>query len=628
MASTRKLQSAVGIVLAAVLFVAVILIADHVLRGYRVDLTADHLYTVSDQTREIIRDIDEPITLTFYFSNDAAEGVPFVRQYAQRVKELLQEYAAYSDGRIRLRTVDPKPLTKARDEATKYGLEPVPAGNGSDAKIFLGLVGTNSTDGLETVKFFGPERERFLEYDITRLIWSLNHPDKPVVGIMSRIDITESYNPSTGQPRPARAVVDRIKQVAAVRKIETPTDRIDPDVDVLMLVHPHDYDNGTLYAIDQFLTHGGRAAVFLDPYASGVSHRLSAEGKQQRSKSDVGPLLDAWGVGVTLDQAVIDPRHGLVVSRGEEGGRTIHPGLVGITRPGLAKRDVITAGVERLVFGSAGAITDDPGGLDVTPLVRSPNSAELIPADRFVGLGDPAELARGYRPGGELLTLAARLDGDLRSAWPGGPPAGGVPPASGHKAAADKPAHMVLFADTDLLSDQLWVREQSMGQRTVRKAWAGNGDLVANAIQNLTGSDALISIRGEGTSARPFTRVQALEHEAAARYRDKKQQLRQALKATEQRLEALRSGESGEGDSGVILSDEQRAEMERFQQRRGKLRSQLREVQQRLDAEIDALGNRLKLLNILGAPLLVVLAAGVVFGVRRLRRRRSGAGHA
>ena len=241
----RTLQSVVGIALAGVLFVAVVLLAETLLRGARVDLTADQLYTVSSETREVIDSLDEPVTLTLYFSHDAAEGVPFVRQYAQRVRELLEEYAAYADGRIEIRTVDPKPLTEARDEAVEYGLEPVPAGS-TDARIYLGLVGTNRTDGLEVIEFFEPERERFLEYDITRLVWSLQNPDKPVVGIMSRLPITETYNPGTGQVREPWAIVDRLEQIAEVQRVETPTERIDPDIDVLVVAHPFGHDDATL----------------------------------------------------------------------------------------------------------------------------------------------------------------------------------------------------------------------------------------------------------------------------------------------------------------------------------------------------------------------------------------------
>jgi|AntRauTorcE11898_2_1112593.scaffolds.fasta_scaffold00230_15 ABC-type uncharacterized transport system involved in gliding motility auxiliary subunit len=619
----RRLQSVAGIALAGVLFVAVVLIADTLLVGARVDLTEDGLYTLSDATHSIVEELDEPIELTFYFSSDAAEGVPFVRQYAQRVRELLEEYEALSGGRIEVRTVDPKPLTEARDRAMEHGLEPVPSGTGDNARLFLGLVATNSTDGVEVIEFFEPERERFLEYDISRLVWSLMNPDPPVVGVMSRLDITESYNPSTREPIPAWAVLDRIKEFAEVREVDTPTTAIDPDIDVLMLVHPRDYRESTLYAVDQYLTHGGRAAVFVDPVADTASGPTRDHPEGRLSASDPGPLLNAWGVDVTLDHAVADPRNGLVVSTGE-GRQTVHPGLLGITRAGLAKQDVITATIERVVFGSPGVITDAGAGMDVTPLVQAAPSAGVLPAERFVGLEDPAELARGLKPLGRPLTVAARLRGDLRSAWPDGPPSGGEPPAEGHRDAAPGPANMVLFADTDVLSDRLWVSERRQGQQRVREAFAGNGDMVANAVENLLGSDALIGIRGQGTSARPFTRVEKLQQEAANQFREKEREVREALEETEQRLEALRSGRQ-EGEGGVILSAEQQRELEAQRERRNRLRRELREVRQRLDARIEALGDRLRLLNIVAVPGVVALVALLVFGVRRRRRRRRAA---
>lgn len=618
--SNRRLQSLVAIVLAGVLFVALVLLAQTALRGWRVDLTEDALYTVSDETREILGDIREPITLTFHFSHEAAEGVPFVRQYAQRVRELLEEYVAYSDGMLELRTVDPKPLTGAREAAEQHGLAAIPAGGGSDARIFMGLVGTNRVDGLEVIEFFDPERERFLEYDISRLVWSLQNPDKPVVGVMSRLPITLTYDPASGQQREPWAIVDRLRQIAEVKRVETPTGRIDPAIDVLLVAHPHGHDDETLYALDQWLVHhGGRAVVFLDPVAEVAGPREGADdGKPRFGASEPGPLPGAWGVDVTLDRALADPRRGMVVDGGEGVGRTVHPGLIGVMRDGLDRDDVVSANLERVLFGSPGAIRDLDGGMQVEPLVRTAESAGLLPAERFSGLEHPAALAQGFRPDGERRVLAARLRGPLRSAWPDGPPAGSEPPAAGHRAASDGAAHMILFADVDMLSDRLWVSEQAGGQRRLREAWADNGDLVANAVENLLGSDALIGIRGEGTSARPFTRVQALEREAAARYRDTEQELRRALERTEERLAELRSGR-GEAEGDVILSEAQRRELENYREERSRLRAELRRVQQQLDAEIDSLGDRLKLLNIVVMPLLVACAG---LGVALLRRRR------
>lgn len=622
--SSRRLQSLAALVLASVLFVALVLIAQTALRGWRLDLTEDGLYTVSDETREILADIEEPITLTFHFSHEAAEGVPFVRQYAQRVRELLEEYVASSNGMLELRTIDPKPLTEAREQAEQYGLRAIPAGGGSDARIFMGLVGTNRVDGLEIIEFFDPERERFLEYDISRLIWSLQHPDKPVVGVMSRLPITLTHDPTTGQRREPWAIVDRLQQIAEVKRVETPTDRIDPDIDVLLVAHPYGHDDETLYALDQWLVHhGGRAVVFLDPVAEVAGPKGSGgDGEPRFAASEPGPLLDAWGVEVTLDRALADPRHGMVVDGGEGVGRTVHPGLIGIMGEGLDGDDVVSANLERVLFGSPGAIRARDGGMRVVPLVRSAETAGLLPAERFSGLEHPAALARDFRPGGERRVVAARLQGKLRSGWPEGPPDGADPPPAGHRAASENAAHMFLFADVDMLSDRLWVNDQAAGRRGPREAWADNGDLVANAVENLLGSDALIGIRGEGTSARPFTRVQALEREAAARYRDTQRELRRALERTEERLAELRSGR-GEAEGEVILSETQRRELENYREERARLRAELRRVQQQLDAEIEALGDRLKLLNIALMPLLVT-GAGLAVALLRRRRRTAG----
>jgi len=624
MRTSRRLQSTLAIALAGVLFVAVVLIAHNVLRGFRLDLTEDELYTVSPETRQILSQVDEPIRLKFYFSHGAAEGVPFVRQYAQRVRELLEEYVAYSDGRIRLEVVDPKPLTEARDRAVEYGLEAVPASSGDDARIFMGLVATNRVDGLEVIEFFEPERERFLEYDITRLVWSLQNPDKPVVGVMSRLPITETYNPGTGEVREPWAIVDRLKQIAEVKRVETPTDRIDPDIDVLLVAHPFGHDDATLYALDQWLVHhGGRAVVLLDPVATIAGEREGEDGQPRVSSSEPGPLLETWGVDVTLDRALADPRNGMVVAGGEGIGRTIHPGLIGILSQGIDERDVVTANLERLLFGAPGAIRDTEGGMQVTPLLRMAESAGLIPAERYAGLEHPAALARGFRPDQKRHVVAGRLTGPLRSAWPEGPPAGAMAPEAGHRTASDGEAHMVLVSDVDMLSDRLWVREQrGEGGQVARQAWTDNGDFIVNAIDHLLGSDALVGIRGEGTSARPFTRVQQLEREAAAKYRETEQRLREALEETERRLQALRSGKDGaEGD--VILSEAQREALAGFREERARLREDLRRVQQQLDAEISALGDRLKLLNIVAVPLLVAILGLLVGLLRRRRRRRA-----
>lgn len=618
--SRRRLESIAGIALAGVLFVAVVLLADVVLRDYRLDLTADRLYSISADTGEVLDEIREPITLTLYFSHGAAEGVPYVREYARRVEELLHAYASRSNGRIRLRTVDPRPLTDDRERAESLGLEPVPTGDGRE--IFLGLVGTNAVDGLEVIPFLEPERERFLEYDVTRLVWSLNHPERPVVGLLSRIPLTERVDPATGEVHPDRAVIDRVREVVELRTISHPVHRVDDDIDLLWVVHPRHYDERTWYAIDQFVMRGGRLVMMVDPVADSDSGREERDGEVRTriSRSETGPLFDAWGIEVDFEHALADPRRGMVVSAGEGERGLVHPGLIGIDRDGLASDDVITAMLERVVFGSPGSIRVDDD-IRLTPLVRTAESAAPLPAGNFVAFANPAEIVRGYQPDGNRHVVAARLEGGFRSAYPDGPPERSRAPASEHRTASDS-VQMVVFADTDLLTDGLWVRTRpTRDGRMLRSAWSGNGDLIANTLENMAGSDALIRIRAQGTSARPFTRVRELEREAADRYRETEQELRAALRGIEERLDELRAGR-GEEAGTAILSDAERVELEQARQLRAELRAELRAVRQRLDADIDALGTRLKLLNIVVVPLVVAGAAIAVFVLRRRRRRR------
>lgn len=618
--SLRGLQSILGIGLAGVLFVAVILLSNTWLQGYRLDLTTDRLYSISDETRSILDGIEEPITLTLYFSHEAAEGVPYVREYARRVRELLEAYAAHSDGRIRLRQADPRPLTDARERVEELGLEAVPAGDGKE--IYLGLAGTNQLDGLEVIEFFEPERERFLEYDLSRLVWSLRNPDRPQVGLLTRLPMGERVDPATGRRQPRWAVLDRVEDIADIRDLDHPQHDIDDDIDVLLVSHPRRYGDATLYAIDQFLMRGGHVLMFVDPVADSDSGQRERDGSIETriSSSDPGPLLAGWGIDVDLDHALADPRSGMVVSSGSEGSRDIHPGLMRIERDGLVDDDPVTAMIEQLVVASAGSIRPGSDGPTLRPLLRSSETAAPVAVRHFVGFDSPWEITRGYRPDGERHILGGRFSGRIASAYPDGRPEESRADPDAHRSGVED-GHLVLFADTDLLTDRLWIRSQPVDGRMVRAPFAGNGDLVANAVENLAGGEALLGLRARGTSARPFTRMRELERAAAERHRETQNELRTELEETERLVQSLQAG-APEGAGDAILSEDQRAELAEARQRRAELRGEVRRVQERLDAEINALEARLKLLNIVAVPLLITAGAVAMFRFRRRRQRR------
>jgi ABC-type uncharacterized transport system involved in gliding motility auxiliary subunit len=233
-------------------------------------------------------------------------------------------------------------------------------------------------------------------------------------------------------------------------------------------------------------------------------------------------------------------------------------------------------------------------------------------------LFDPNTLRDGFKATGEQYTLAARVTGNVSTAFPNGAPAGATAPAGGALKTSAKPLNLIVFADTDMLQDYLWVRVQNFFGQRVAQAMASNGDLVANALDNLAGSTDLISVRGRATFTRPFDRVEALRRNAEDRFRATEQQLESELRTTEEKLTQLESKRNDK--SSLILTPEQEKELDRFQQEKLRIRKDLRGVRLGLDQDITSLGNRLKIVNIVVVPLVFVIIA-VLFALWRRSKR-------
>ena len=626
--TTRKPLGYSALALLFLAFVVAVVASNLWLRGARVDLTEDNLYTLGKGPRDVLAGIDEPVNLYFFFSNEATEQLPTVRAYATRVREMLEEFAARApEGKLVLHVVDPQPFSEEEDRAEQLGLQSTPIGQGGEA-VYFGLAGTNSIGTSDRIAIFDPRKESFLEYDIARLVYNLANTDKTVVGLLSSAPIGGGFDPVSQQPAQPWVVVEQAKQVLEVRTLPPSVISIDEDVDVLWIVHPAMLDDGTLYAIDQFVMRGGRALVFVDPNAeilqgpdpSGLGLGGAA------SRSTLGRLFDAWGVKFDTANVVADNRYALSI-----GGRfqpMRHVGLVGLDAEAMSQDDPITSGLGSVNFGIAGHFElADGAKATLTPLIKSSVESELMPADRFQFLPDPEELLNGFTPSGKEYVLAARLSGPLTSAFPDGPPAvqGSQAPvdaalASKHLASTEN-ANLVLVGDVDVLSDRLWVQAQSfLGQR-IYNAFANNGDFVINALDNLSGSAALIGLRSRATYTRPFTKVEELRRRADLEFRATEQRLEAELTQTEQRLGELQQARS-DGNS-LLMSPEQQAEIQRFLDEQVRIRQELRAVRRNLDADIERLGAWLKAINIVLIPLLLTLAALGVVVVRRNRKARA-----
>ncbi|HWW28671.1 MAG TPA: Gldg family protein [Steroidobacteraceae bacterium] len=614
-----------GLIALAVLFLAVVMLSNLSLRGMRLDLTQNKLYTLSKGTQQVLRDLKEPVNLYFYFSRDAAaKQSPLVLPYATRVREFLEEVAARSGGKIHLQVIDPQPFSDDEDRAAAFDLQPLQAGAG-DA-LYFGLAGTNSTDGRSSIPNFRADHEEFLEYDVAKLIQELGTPKKPVIGLMSSIGLQGQFNPATGQMGEPWPIYTEIQQLFNLRTLTLDLDRIDKDVDVLMVVHPKQLPPKTLYAIDQFVMRGGRVLLLVDPNAgadlSGQDPSNPLAGAMANHSSDLQPLLGTWGIDYDAGKVVGDLQLGLEVRTNAASPPIRHIGILGLRHKDVDPKDVVTASLESINLATVGSLAARAGAKTTfEPLLLSSASAEPIPAQRFNALMDPATLRDGFKSTGVRYAIAARVTGPVDSAYPNGPP-GDQKPASGppiaHLAKSTVPANIVVIADTDFLMDYLWVQSREiLGQRIVQP-FANNGDLVANILDNLSGSSALISIRGRASFSRPFERVDALRRRADDRLRSKALELQSELQQTERKLTELQSKRSDQ--ASIMLSPEQEAELKRFTAEKARVRKELRETERGLDVDINRLDSWLKAINIAIAPLLVAAAGIVILTLRRRRR--------
>ena len=610
MAIASLRRSAWALPLLALGFLALVGLSSVLLRGARIDLTANQEHTLSPATIALLEGIEEPVTLRLYFSERSAGDFPQVRAYAQRVRELLQEMAARSKGGLVVEVIDPEPYSEQEDLAVAQGLTAVPLPSGGN--FFFGIVGSNSTDGELPIPFLQAEREAFLEYNLAKLVSALTVEERPVVALFSGLPMAPEFDPSTGAPSPGWVVDQQLRELFELRRLEPDFSAIDADVDLLMLVHPAGLSEDSLYAIDQFALRGGRVLAFVDPDAENAApdDLLGGDAGAARA-SDLGPLLAAWGVDFDPANVVADPGFALSVQTREGGANEPLITLLGLDAEALSASDIVTAQMELINLSTAGVLRPREGATTrFEPLLSTSEQSGELPTSLLGTVSaTPSNLLREFRAEGGPRTIAARLSGPAATAFP---QRGG----EGHRATSASDLQIIVVADTDLLADAFWVNV-APGPGGFSEPFANNGDLVYNAVENLSGQAGLIGLRTRAVASRPFHRVQALRRAAEQQFLQTERELQQRLSVLERQLGELQRGEDG----APALGAEQQAELERFQQEKIDVRLQLREVQRQLNADIDALSTTLRVVNIVLVPAFVAFLF-LIAGLWRLQRRR------
>ena len=635
--TSRRATAVVALVCIALMLVSVNILATHFFT-WRLDLTRERLYTLSQGTLRTLAKIDEPLTLRFYYSTRLSDEVPSYGVYAQRVRELLDQYVAAAHGKLRLEVYNPQPFSDAEDRAVAFGLQGVPL-DAAGEQVYFGLAATNSTDDQQVIAFFQPERERFLEYDLTKLVHSLAFPKKTVVGLISSLPLEgDMMAMMRGRPAEPMAVMEQLNQLDTVKPLGTNIDAIPPDIDVLMLVHPQNLSEKTLYAIDQFVLRGGKALVFVDPLSElQASHPSQLNPPGSPSASNLERLFKSWGFEVPPNVVAGDRRDAQRV--GVPSARGTRPvdyvAWLNLKADNLNREDMITADLSHINMASSGIVEPlADGKTTVEPLITTSLDSTKIPAGKLTGLPDVAGLLAEFKPDNKRYILAAHVTGTAESAFPDGPPKLSEPakpeakegegdqppkpPEGEFLKQSLRPINMIVVADSDMLDDKFWLQKQEFFGQRVLVPTANNGDFVANAIEVLAGGDDLVGLRTRGTSARPFDVVDRIQAKAQARYSAEEHELQAKLKDTQTKLEGLTGKD--QGNAATTLTAEQTKAIEEFRADIVQTRRQLRDVQAALRNDIQRLKAGLEFLNIALIPI-IVAAVAIVLGTLRLRRR-------
>ena len=634
---SRLAFSVIGVIAAAAIAIGVNMFVDARLSGVRIDATEAKIYTLSKGTRQVLANLKEPITLRFFYSRRLGATIPVYGTYADHIGEMLREYASVSNGKVRVEFYDPEPFSDTEDRAVAYGLQGVPVDNGGN-QVYFGLAGGNLEDDERTIPFFQAERERFLEFDLTKLVYELSNPKRTVVGMMSSLPLdgdprammmSQGRGPG-GQPY---AVSTLLRQTNQIKTVPLDAQVIDPEIQVLLVASARELSEPTLYAIDQFVMRGGKLMAMVDPWNEAMAAVPSPTGMPPTdTSSDLKKLFDAWGIVFDPAQVTGDLTGAWRVrAGGDDRMQAVNYVAWFNIRDGINHDDPATADLTQVTVASPGSLSKAAGAtIEFTPLLTSSGRSGPVPRDKL-SMPDPAKILANFKPEGGPRVIAARVRGQLKSAFSGPPelPADKKRPDNFpvHVAQTKEPANMVVVADADVLADRYWVRVADFFGQPTATPFADNGPFVANLIGTLAGGDSLIGLRSRGDTNRPFELVAAIQSNAEAKYRQTEQALKTHLEDVEKQLRGLRTGGGTEAGTKAeaVITPEQRAAIDAARKDIVDTRKKLRDVQLELNREISALDATLRVVNIAVVPAALTVLAVVLALVQRTRRARARA---
>ena len=591
-----------SVFLSILTFFSINVITNNILSSARVDFTENKLYSLSNGTISLLKDLKEPIHIRLFVSSNLVKDVPQLSTYANRVETILQTYSNISNGKITLEIIDPKPFSDAEDRAVGMGINSFNATEMSDA-LYFGLAATNSTVGQKNIPIFSPERETFLEYDLTSLISDLSQIEKPVISIIDNLGL----NADTRIGKPEQQILKQMKEMFQVEKIDENSNKLNKNTKILMIIHPKFLSDETLYMIDQWILKGGATLIFLDPYAETEISRQQGM-PPMNPRSNLKKLLDTWGIKFDDKKAVLDSEFGFRISRNINGRDiqvTNYPWL-NIRGEGLNKNESSLSNLSTIVMTTAGSfeLIDDKSVLE--PIIISSQNSGLGDAQKAGDpKGDPRDLLPNIKSDNKNLTVAGWVKSNLNTSF-----RDKKNKDSDQLLKSSKKSNILLVADVDMLMDRNWL--------TQRGAFANNGDFVLNVMEKMVGGNALSDLRGKSTSWRPFEKIIALEKIAEEKFLIEEQMLAKKLKGMEDKIRNLTQNNDEDSD---VLSPETIKAIDGFKTEMMTTRSQLRNVKFDLRRDVETLKKWIISINV---AILPIIFAGFAL-ILSLRRKRKTA---
>lgn len=603
----KRHLTSITIAVAVIIFITINMLGMKLLSPFRLDFTENHIYTLSDGTRSVLKNLDEPVTVKFFFSEKDAVGYPTIQSYAARIKGILEQYARASDGKLKFETVATESFSEEEDMAVAAGMQGVPI-NESGTKMFFGVAATGATDETVAIPFLDSNRQAFLEYDLSRLIDDAAHPKKPVIGLLTGAQMAGGVGMMMQYQKPW-ILYEQLKEHFDIRTLQPDMKEIPADVKLLMLVHPHTISEQALKQVDQFILKGGSAIFFLDP-------NFMSEGD---TSSDMKKLLATWGVELVPGRVAADPESAMRVQINEDESSSMQAAMnvawLNLTDDATINReDVTTAQLRliRMIEGGYFAVKKDAPVKATTLLSTHTPGQSLDVKTLKENKANPVPLEGLAVKEKDKLALAIRIEGRVPSAF-------ADDKSSGHLAESKGNIHVVLVGDSDMLADNFWVSEQNFFGKRAYVPTADNGGFAMNLIDAMSGNPDLIGLRSRGTEERPFAVVGKMRQNAERKFYQEESRLKKKLIEIEANMRAL----GKENEEGALFNEAQQEQMKNFRSEMLSARKQLREVQRELQEEIGALSTTLQWINIGLMPLVILLLSFWLpkkLGVRRTRK--------